>query len=110
MIFRTPNWEDFVHTAFTTKYATVLRKICRCSATAGNDREPYSDIAGAPYAVLQRELSLLDRDIEKYFVFPDDFALARVGNPQGLGGASGMKSTITLRQTTDDTCQRGGNR
>jgi hypothetical protein len=43
------------------------------------------------HAVLQRELALLDRDIEKYFVYPEDLALARVGDSQGLGGASGME-------------------
>ena len=36
---------------------------------------------------------MLDRDIEKYFVYPEDLALARVGDSQGLGGASGMEKS-----------------
>jgi hypothetical protein len=43
------------------------------------------------HTILQRELSMLDSDIEKYFVHPEDLALARRGDSQGLGGASGME-------------------
>ena len=39
------------------------------------------------HAALLRELSLLDRDMERIFVYSEDLALARVGDPQGLGGA-----------------------
>src|SRR6516162_3928953 len=42
------------------------------------------------HAILQSQLALLDRDIEKYFGYPEDLALARVGDTQGLGGASGV--------------------
>jgi hypothetical protein len=41
------------------------------------------------HPALQRELDLLDRDIEKYFRYPEDLGLAQVGDPQGLGGVSG---------------------
>jgi hypothetical protein len=34
---------------------------------------------------------MLDSDIEKYFVHPEDLALARRGDSQGLGGASGIE-------------------
>jgi hypothetical protein len=44
------------------------------------------------HPALQRELQLLDREIEKHFPFPEDLALARVGDSQGLGGASGVHS------------------
>lgn len=38
---------------------------------------------------INRELALLDREIEKNFAYPEDRALARVADPQGLGGRSG---------------------
>jgi hypothetical protein len=41
------------------------------------------------HAALQTELSLLDRDIERHFVHPEDLALARIPDSQGLGGHSG---------------------
>ena len=48
VIFRTPNWEDFVHLAFTEIRSLRCAKYANCSTTAGNDRESYSDIAKAP--------------------------------------------------------------
>jgi hypothetical protein len=38
---------------------------------------------------LLQELSLLDREIARNFVYPEDVALARIGDTQGLGGHSG---------------------
>jgi hypothetical protein len=43
------------------------------------------------HAILQRELALLDQSIEKQFVLPEDLALARIADSQGLGGASGAE-------------------
>jgi hypothetical protein len=37
---------------------------------------------------------LLDREIEKYFAYPEELALARVADIQGLGGRSG-KHVVT---------------
>jgi len=41
-------------------------------------------------AALRQELDLLDRMLEKLYVLPQDLALARIPDPQGLGGSSGM--------------------
>ena len=41
------------------------------------------------HAELRRELELLDRTIEQTFPFPEDRALARIGDVQGLGGVVG---------------------
>ena len=38
------------------------------------------------HAALQQQLVLLDRLIEGHFAFPEDLALARVPDSQGLGG------------------------
>jgi hypothetical protein len=43
------------------------------------------------HSALQKELQLLDRAIEEHFRYPEDLALARVGDVQGLGGASGTE-------------------
>ena len=37
---------------------------------------------------LYRELSMLDRDINSQFCYPEELALARIADPQGLGGHS----------------------
>jgi hypothetical protein len=40
------------------------------------------------HAPLFQELSLLDREIAKNFTYPEELALARIGDTQGLGGHS----------------------
>ena len=37
------------------------------------------------HPALLQELSLLDREIAKNFVYPEDVALARIADTQGLG-------------------------
>ena len=43
------------------------------------------------HAELRQQLELLDRTIEGQYVFPEDRALARIPDPQGLGGALGVQ-------------------
>ena len=87
LIFRTPNWEHFVHIS--------LREIRQCGAgslqvvrrmramienlqqTLGEPRRP----------ALQVELDLLNRAAAQHFTFSEDLALARVPDAQGLGGS-----------------------
>ena len=88
MIFRTPNWEDFVHLAFSEtrdcgsgnlQVARRLRAMLdNLVLTLPEHRHP----------ALREELTLLDREIEKRFQYPEVLALARVGDSQGLGGHS----------------------
>jgi uncharacterized membrane protein len=89
VIFRTPNWEDFVSLTFS--------EIRNCgSGSLQVVRRLRSMIENLGYALpahrmaaINRELALLDREIEKNFAYPEDRALARVADPQGLGGRSG---------------------
>lgn len=37
-----------------------------------------------------RELSLLDRELENHYLFPEDLALARIPDAQGLGSSRHM--------------------
>jgi hypothetical protein len=39
------------------------------------------------HPALRAELDLLDRAIERQYVFPEDIALARIADAQGLGGS-----------------------
>ena len=93
VIFRTPNWEDFVHLAFTEIRQCGAQNMQIARRLRAMIENLIQTLPKHRHAVLQRELSLLDRDIEKYFVYPEDLALARVGDSQGLGGASGMEKS-----------------
>lgn len=40
------------------------------------------------HAALREQLDLLERSLPDYYKFPEDLALARIPDSQGLGGAS----------------------
>lgn len=90
IILRTPNWEDFVHLSF--------REIRRCGSdnlqVVRRLRAMIDNLLQALPAhrlpAISQELELLDREIEQKFPYPEDLALARIGDPQGLGGRSGV--------------------
>jgi len=86
VIFRTPNWEDFVNLAFS--------EIRRCGAdnfqVARRLRAMIENLMRTlpehRHAALQQQLALLDREIEREYSLPEDLALARGSDSQGLGG------------------------
>ena len=88
VIFRTPNWEDFVHLAFTeirfygAENMQIARRL-RAMIVNLTDTLPAER-----HSALRKELELLDRAIEKLYVLPDDLKLARIPDSQGLGGSS----------------------
>jgi uncharacterized membrane protein len=90
IIVPTPDWEDFVHLTFCEvrlygaenfQVARRLRAMIENLAqTLPQQRRP----------ALLAELGLLDRALEKLYPFPEDLALARVPDLQGIGGSSGL--------------------
>jgi uncharacterized membrane protein len=92
VIFRTPNWEDFVHLAFTEIRHCGAQNMQIARRLRAMIENLIQTLPKHRHPTLQRELQLLDREIEKHFPCPEDLALARVGDSQGLGGASGVDS------------------
>jgi len=89
VVFRTPNWEDFVHLAFSEIRAcgsNNLQIVRRLRAMIEN---LVQTLPAHRQAALLQELSLLNREIERNFIYPEDLALARIADAQGLGGHSG---------------------
>jgi uncharacterized membrane protein len=91
VIFRTPNWEDFVHLAFTEIRQCSGQNIQIARRLRAMIDNLIQTLPKHRHAILLRELELLDREIERQFVNPEDRALARLGDAQGLGGASGAE-------------------
>jgi uncharacterized membrane protein len=88
VIFRTPNWEDFVHLAFSEIRAcgaNNLQIVRRLRAMIENLKETLPEHR---HDELQHELSLLDREAKRLFRYPEELALASIGDSQGLGGHS----------------------
>jgi len=44
------------------------------------------------HAELRQQLALLDRAAENFYKIPEDLALARIADSQGLGGALGVQA------------------
>jgi uncharacterized membrane protein len=89
VIFRTPNWEDFIHLAFSeirSCGSNNLQIVRRLRAMIENLIET---LPAHRHPALQQERSLLDREIEKNFSYSEELALARIADAQGLGGHSG---------------------
>jgi uncharacterized membrane protein len=95
VIFRTPNWEDFVRLAFSEIRACGshnLQIVRRLRAMIDN---LVQTLPARCHQALQQELSLLDREIVRTFVYPEELVLARIGDSQGLGGRSGKSKLGT---------------
>jgi uncharacterized membrane protein len=88
VIFRTPDWDDFIHLAFTeirfygASNVQIARRLRAMIVNLTNT------LAAERGEALRRELSLLDRMIEKLYALPEDLALARIPDSQGLGATT----------------------
>jgi len=92
VVWRTPDWEDFVHLAlaeirfYGAENAQIARRL---RAMLSNLIQTLPE---RRHAALLLELDLLDRTIDKLYVFPEDAEIARVADAQGLGGSGTIKS------------------
>lgn len=96
VIFRTPNWEDFVYLAFREirrSGSASLQIVRRQRAMIENLIET---LPAHRHPALRQELVLLDRDCAQNFPYPEDLALAHLADSQGMGGRSGL----TKREST----------
>jgi uncharacterized membrane protein len=91
VIVRTPNWQDFVHLAFHEIRHYGAENIQIARRLRAMTENLIQTLPEHRHAALRQELDLLDRVLEKLYVFPEDLALARVADSQGLGGAAGAK-------------------
>jgi uncharacterized membrane protein len=92
LVFRTPNWEDYVHLACTeirhcgAGSIQVVRRMRSMLENLMQTLPPHRR------AELRQQLELLDRTVEASYAFPEDRALARLPDPQGLGGGLGVQA------------------
>ena len=91
LVFRTPNWEDYVHLACTEirhcggGSIQVMRRMRSMLENLMQTLPPHR------HAELRQQLELLDRTIDGHYAFPEDRALARIPDPQGMGGSLGVE-------------------
>jgi uncharacterized membrane protein len=88
LIFRTPDWDDFVQLTFSEirLYGAGNFQVARrMRAMLAN---LIANLPESRLPALRQELDLLDRTLEVLHRFPEDLALARQPDLQGLGGSS----------------------
>jgi uncharacterized membrane protein len=91
LVFRTPNWEDYVHLACTEIRhcgAGAIQIMRRMRSMLENLMQT---LPAHRHAELRQQLELLDRTIDGHYEFPEDRTLACIPDPQGMGGAVGVQ-------------------
>jgi uncharacterized membrane protein len=86
LVYRTPDWEDFVHLAVTEIRhfgGTSIQVARRLRAMLENLIQTLPEERAA---LLRQELKLVHRSAERLFTEPEDRALAGVSDFQGVGG------------------------
>lgn len=86
LIYRTPNWEDFVQLAVTEIRqfgGTSIQVVRRLRAMLEYLLQNLPETRATP---LRQELALLKRTAERLFPEPEDRALAEGSDAQGVGG------------------------
>jgi uncharacterized membrane protein len=86
LVYRTPDWEDFVHLAVTEirQFGCESIQIARRLRAMLENLMQTLPEARAPR--LREELALLHRSAERFFAEPEDRALAAESDFQGVGG------------------------
>jgi uncharacterized membrane protein len=88
LIFRTPNWEDFVNLALSeirSCGSTNLQIVRRVRAMIENLMQTLPEYR---HAALKKELNLLNLEVKRIYRYPEELELAYVADTQGLGGRS----------------------
>lgn len=100
LVFRTPDWADYVTLAVTEirHFGAVSIQVARRLRAMLEDlMQTLPEERAAPLRV---ELTLLHRAAERFFVEPEDRALAEMSDVQGMGGMPELSQRSPEEQTT----------
>jgi uncharacterized membrane protein len=86
LVYRTPDWEDFVHLAVTEIRQFGCESIQIARRLRAMLEHLIQVLPEARSVLLRSELALLRRSAERGFADPEDRALAEVRDFQGVGG------------------------
>jgi uncharacterized membrane protein len=88
VVFRTPNWQDYVNIACTEIRACGANSVQIVRRQRAMLENLLRTLPAARHAALLQQLDILDRALPDFYKAPEELALARVPDSQGLGGAS----------------------
>jgi uncharacterized membrane protein len=93
VIFRTPNWEHYVQVACNEIRACGANNLQVARRMRAMLADLRSTLPEHRRPALETELDLLDWAIQTHFSRPEELALSRIPDTQGLGGSSGARLT-----------------
>ena len=99
VIFRTPNWDDFVHLTCTEIRHCGAGSIQIMRRMRSMLENLIQTLPQHRHPELRRQLQLLDSEIDGHYALADDRALARIADPQGLGGSVGVQAAVVAANT-----------
>jgi uncharacterized membrane protein len=108
LVYRTPDWGDFVRLSITEIRqfgGTSIQVARRLRALLDN---LIGTLPEERVALLRQELKVLDRSTERFFTDPEDRALAEISDFQGVGGKQGRSRPDLLARETLPPSARGG--
>jgi uncharacterized membrane protein len=88
VIYRTPNWEDFVHLTCTEIRACGAGNVQIARRLRAMLDNLVASLPAHRHQALLEERERLDIALEPHYPIPADLALARIPDSQGLGGSS----------------------
>jgi uncharacterized membrane protein len=91
VIFPTPNWEDFVRLAVSELRLYGAGNFQVSRRLLAMLENLLDSLAENRWPELLHERNLLNQMLERLHIFPEDLALARQPDFQGLGGSSSRK-------------------
>lgn len=86
LVYRTPDWEDFVRLAVTEIRHFGGESIQVARRLRGMLENLIQNLPESRSLLLREELAILKRSAERFFSEPEDRALAEVSDAQGVGG------------------------
>jgi len=94
IIFRTPNWADFVNISCSEIRACGASNVQIARRQRAMLENLIRSLPPHRHPALRQALDLLDRTLPALYPLAEDLALARIPDPQGLGGATAGKTTM----------------
>ncbi len=89
LVYRTPDWEDFVELAVTEIRHFGGQSIQVARRLRAMLENLIQTLPASRGSLLRQELALLHRSAERFFTDPEDRALAEISDLQGVGGSQG---------------------
>jgi uncharacterized membrane protein len=92
VVYRTPDWQDYVHVSFTEIRACGAANVQIARRLRAMLENLFVALPAHRHAALEYEQRRLDEALEAAYSSREDLQLARVPDSQGLGGSSRHKT------------------